>query len=59
MEEWIILKMKNSGNKISNLEDLVVLNDDGNMAIFPSLDAACDFREENEIDGQVIELPLY
>lgn len=41
------------------LEEFVVLNEEGNVAIFPSRDAACDYREENEIDGQVIELPLY
>ena len=40
-------------------EDLVVLTEDGNVAIFMNFEDASDFRDEHSIDGQCVELPTY
>lgn len=44
---------------ISELDGFIVLNEEGNVAIFPDREAASSFQDENTIDGQIIELPVY
>lgn len=57
---WIIIEMQHESDlPISELDGFVVLNEDGNVAIFSDRDAAISFQDENIIDGQIIELPVY
>lgn len=57
---WIIIEMQyKSDFPISELEGFIVLSEDGNVAVFPDKDSAASFKDENAIDGQIIELPVY
>lgn len=59
-EAWIILEMQYENMlPINELDGFVVLNEEGNVAIFPSLDAASNYQEEHSISGQCVELPMY
>lgn len=58
MESHIIILTQQEGKPIAKMEELVVLNEEGNVAIFSTSDDASDFKEENEIRGIVIELPI-
>lgn len=44
---------------ISFVEDMCICNEEGNVAIFPNFQSAVDYREKHEIDGKVIEIPVY
>ncbi|TXK52349.1 hypothetical protein FVR03_01145 [Pontibacter qinzhouensis] len=39
--------------------DIAHTDDDGALKVFPSFDAAADERDDLEIDGYIIELPIY
>lgn len=57
---WIIIEMQHESDlPISELDGFVVLNEDGNVAIFPDKEAASSFQDENAISGQIFELPVY
>lgn len=57
---FIIIKKQHERDlPISALEGLVVLSDDGNVAVFLEEEAALSFIYENDIDGQIVELPVY
>lgn len=59
MEAWIILVQVNPDlDAIRDLQDIAICYSDGALHVFKSFDDAYAFKEENEIDGQVIELPL-
>tara|TARA_R110002020_G_scaffold475112_1_gene708611 strand:+ start:6217 stop:6411 length:195 start_codon:yes stop_codon:yes gene_type:complete len=64
MEKWIILKMLDpnilvSKNPITDVEDIAVIDIDGALMIFDSLEDASEYQEDWGISGQCIELPLY
>lgn len=44
---------------ISILEDLCVVNEDGNVAVFPDFESAKAYQDENCIDGKIIKVPTY
>lgn len=52
---YIILKLQEDVGPISP-EDLVVLNDEGNVAVFDTPEEASDFREDNAISGQIVNI---
>lgn len=61
--KYIILKMlKEADLERGELDcyDLIESNiEDDKPIIFNSLDEADDYRNENEVDGQIVEYPLY
>lgn len=60
MKPHIILLMQKEANKrFYYTADIAHTDDDGALKIFNSLNEAESEREELEIDGQIIELPLY
>lgn len=44
---------------ISFVEDFCLCDGEGNVTIFPDLKSAVNYRDDNAIDGKVVELPLY
>ena len=64
MEKWIILKTQDiktlvPKNPITDVEDIAECDWDGVLMLFNSLNEASAYQEENAINGQCIELPLY
>ena len=55
----IIFKRKDELKNIAYVEDIAVVNDFGQLLTFENLDDAVTHRDENSIDGQVIEIPIY
>ena len=66
MEKWIILIAQEPNEKLyhppfslEDLEDLAVVNDNGELMFFNSLDEASEYQEENTISGQCVQLPMF
>ena len=64
MEKWIILKTQDvqmlvPKNPITDVEDIAECDWEGVLMLFDSLAEASQYQEENIINGQCIELPLY
>jgi hypothetical protein len=65
MNTWIIIKTQKKIDLANNfyittdLSELAVCNGYGILVLFDTLDQAANYREENSIDGQCYELPVY
>jgi hypothetical protein len=47
-------------NSIDWVDDLCVCErEKGSVKIFPSLEAAVSYKDRHDIDGKVVELPVY
>lgn len=55
----ILIMQSKDFEPIAFVEDLCVCNEDGNVAVFPDKESAVNYRDENAIDGKVVELPVY
>ncbi len=65
MEKWIILIAQEPNEELyqppfylSDVEDLAVCDDDGNLMWFNSLEEANNYQEENTISGQCVQVPM-
>lgn len=58
---YIIIKTQHKKDigDLRDLEDLVVTVKNGDLRYFYTLDGADVYKEENTIDGQIIEVPIY
>lgn len=64
MEKYIILKMidpkrKNFLTQITEIYKIAYCSENGILLVFDSFDSAANYRDENCLDGRIVELPLY
>lgn len=66
MKKYVILLMQEAKEElyhppfsITDADQLVACNDDGEVLFFDSLEDADCYREDEAIDGQIVELPMY
>lgn len=64
MTRYIIIKTQDvqcliPKNPITEVDDIAVTDADGVLIIFNSFDEAADYQDDNAINGQCVELPLY
>jgi hypothetical protein len=64
MENFIILKMIEPAHipylePITEVSDIAYCNESDELLLFDSFQSAANYRDENCLDGRIVELPLY
>jgi len=60
-EAWILIKAQHADavEFIDEMDELIEMDENMKVMVFPSLDAASDYQETYGISGRCVELPLY